>query len=168
MQLYGKNGDQSVSIMINKIQEMVQDRPDPFPINEMPILPFEEVGGVNDIAVQSKYLEFDGWGGLRFVGRFVQDLYPVTNEGMKYIFQGFAGDESDYLIAFFFPVTSAKLPDTVEIEEVENMSDDPETYRKDMADVLNEYEESDWDPELALLDDILASLNIEAFLASEK
>ena len=167
-QLYEENGDQSVSIMLNKIQEMLQDRPDPFPINEMSVLPFEEVGGVNDIAVQSKYLEFDGWGGFRFVGRFVQDLYPVTNDGMKYIFQGFAGDESDYLIAFFFPVTSDKLPDTVEIEEVENMSDDPETYRKDMADVLNEYEESDWDPELALLDDILASLNIEAFLAIEK
>ena len=48
------------------------------------------------------------------------------------------------------------------------MSDDPETYRKDMADVLNEYEESDREPDLALLDDILASLNIEAFLASEK
>ncbi len=167
-QLYEENGDQSVSIMVNTIQEMLQDRPDSFPINEMPVLPFEEVGGVNDIAVQSKYLEFDGWGGFRFVGRFVQDLYPVTNEGMRYIFQGFAGDESDYLIVFFFPVTSDKLPDTAEIEEVENISGDPETYRKDMADALNNYEESDWDPDLALLDDILASLNIEAFIDNLK
>ena len=167
-QLYEENGDQSVSIMVDMIQEMLQDRPDPFPINGMPILPFEEVGGVNDIAVQGKYLEFDGWGGFRFIGRFVQDLYPVTNDGMRYIFQGFAGSASDYLIVFFFPVTSDKLPDTVELEEVENMSSDPETYRKDMVDALNEYEESDWDPDLALLDDILASLNIEAFLDNVK
>ena len=167
-QLYEKNGDQSVSIMINTIQEMLQDRPDPFPINEMPILPFEEVGGVNDFAVQSKYLEFDELGGFRFIGRFVQDIYPVTNERLRYIFLGFAGDESDYLIVFFFPVTSDKLPDTAETEEIENIYGDPETYRNDMADVLNEYEESDWDPDLALLDDISASLNIEAFLASEK
>ena len=87
---------------------------------------------------------------------------------MRYIFQGFAGDESDYLIVFFFPVTSDKLPDTAEIEEVENISGDPETYRKDMADALNNYEESDWDPDLALLDDILASLNIEAFIDNLK
>jgi hypothetical protein len=163
-QLYENNGDQSVSSTISMIQEMIQDRPDPFPINEMPILPFEEVGGVNDIAVQGKHLEFNGLEGFRFTGRFVHDLYPITNDGMLYIFQGFAGDVSDYLIVFFFPVTSDKLPDIVEPEELENISSDPETYRVDMANLLNEYKESDWDPNLATLDDILASLNIEAFL----
>jgi len=164
-QLHENNGDQLVSSMIDMIQEMLQDRSDPFPISEIPVLPFEEAGGaVNDIAAQGKYLEFNGLEGFRFVGRFVQDLYPVTNEGMLYIFQGFFGDVSDYLVVFFFPVTSDKLPDVAEREELDNIYNDPVTYRIDMANLLNGYKESDWEPDLTILDDILASINIDAVL----
>ena len=61
----------------------------------MPVLPFEEIGGVNDLAVQGEYLEFDWFNGMRFVGRFNQDPNPVINEGLYYIYQGF-NEENTY------------------------------------------------------------------------
>jgi len=48
------------------------------------------------------------------------------------------------------------------------MSDDPDAYLKDMADMLNGFKESDWEPSLALLDDILASLDITVSVAEKE
>lgn len=38
--------------------------------------------------------------GYRFVGRFMQDANPVTNQGLQYIYQGFTND-GEYLVSFF-------------------------------------------------------------------
>jgi uncharacterized protein YraI/heat shock protein HslJ len=124
------------------------------------VLPFEEVTGVNDLAVQGEFVDFDWFGGLRFVGRFQQDPNPVIDEGLFYIFQGF-NDDGSCLISFFYPVSSEQLPDTAEEvpeEEFERVDTDPEAYLEEMSQSLNELGVADWDPNLNTLDAVIGSL----------
>ena len=163
-QLWETGGDQGVRITVDMQLEMLQDRPATFPTSGLPVLPFEEVSGYNDLAVQGGYPDFGTFGGLRFVGRHVQDPNPVTNEGLRYIFQGYAGEASEYLVAFFYPVTTESLParEAVSAEEEERSSSDIEGYLAEKAGMLNGLDESAWDPDLSLLDSVLASLSFTA------
>jgi heat shock protein HslJ/uncharacterized protein YraI len=159
-QLWSQEGDDSVSRRISQLQEMLVESTDPFPTSGIPVLPFEEVAGVNDLAVQGEFLEFDWFSGLRFVGRFNQDPNPVINEGLYYIFQGFNEDNS-CLISFFYPVSTDLLPDTAEDvseDEFEQVDTDPTGYIAERAETLNGLIASDWNPDLNLLDSVIGSL----------
>jgi hypothetical protein len=69
-----------------------------------PALPPEEISGVNDLAVQAGRAVSDESSaarrGFRFVGRWAQDANPVTNQSLKYAYQGFTND-GKYLVTFF-------------------------------------------------------------------
>lgn len=164
-ELWERNGDSAVSVMVDVMLEMLQDRPESFPTAGIPVLPFEEIGGTNDLAVQGKYMELGTTRGLRFVGRFVQDPNPVTNEGLRYILWGFSGGASEFLIVFFYPVTTPALPRSsgdVPAAELDRLNADIEAYLQERAGVLNGLSESDWDPSLSMLDAVLASLRFKA------
>jgi heat shock protein HslJ/uncharacterized protein YraI len=159
-QLWEQEGDDSVSRRIEQLQEMLDEQPEEFPASGIPILPFEEVTGVNDLAVQGEYLEFDWFSGLRFVGRFSQDPNPVINEGLFYIFQGFSEDNS-CLISFFYPVRTDSLPDSAEDvpeDEVERVDSDSTGYLSEKVETLNSLVASDWEPDLTTLDAVIGSL----------
>ena len=159
-QLWEQEGDDSVSRRIDQLQQMLDEQPEPFPTSGLPVLPFEEVTGVNDLAVQGEYLDFDWFKGIRFVGRFGQDPNPVINEGLFYIFQGFTEDNS-CLISFFYPVRTGLLPDSAEdvsTDELESVDADPTGYIAEKADSLNNLIASDWGPDLNTLDAVIGSL----------
>lgn len=159
-QLWEQEGDDSITRRIVQLQEMLVEQPESFPTSGLPVLPFEEVAGVNDLAVQGEYLEFDWFKGIRFVGRFSQDPNPVINEGLFYIFQGFNEDDS-CLISFFYPVRTDQLPDSAEdvsTEELESVDADPTGYIAEKADSLNNLIASDWEPDLNTLDTVIGSL----------
>jgi uncharacterized protein YraI/heat shock protein HslJ len=159
-QLWEQEGDDSVTRRMEQLQTMIEEQPEPFPTSGMPVLPFEEIGGVNDLAVQGVYLEFDWFSGMRFVGRFNQDPNPVINEGLFYIFQGFNEDNS-CLISFFYPVGTDLLPDTAEDvpeDELEQVDTDPTGYIDQKTEQLNGLIASDWNPDLTTLDVVIGSL----------
>jgi heat shock protein HslJ/uncharacterized protein YraI len=159
-QLWDEEGDDSITRRIDQLQEMLADQPDPFPTSGLPVLPFEEVTGVNDLAVQGEFLELDWFNGMRFVGRFIQDPNPVINADLFYIFQGFNEDNS-CLISFFYPVRTDLLPDTAEdvsADELESLDADPAGYLNEKIESLNNLIASDWDPDLNLLDAVIGSL----------
>ena len=159
-QLWEQEGDDSVTRRMEQLQTMIEEQPEPFPTSGMPVLPFEEIGGVNDLAVQGEYLEFDWFTGMRFVGRFNQDPNPVINEELFYIFQGFNEDNS-CLISFFYPVSTDLLPDTAEDvpeDELEQVDTDPTGYIDQKAAQLNGLIASDWNPDLDTLDAVIGSL----------
>jgi uncharacterized protein YraI/heat shock protein HslJ len=158
--LWEQEGDDSVSRRIEQLQQMLEEQPEPFPTSGLPVLPFEEVTAVNDLAVQGEYQEFDWFRGIRFVGRFTQDPNPVINEGLFYIFQGFNEDNS-CLISFFYPVRTDLLPDTAEDvseDELESVDADPNAYIDEKIESLNNLIASDWDPDLNTLDAVIGSL----------
>jgi heat shock protein HslJ len=156
------NGDPSISTILDHLEDILAERPLPVPSFGMPSLPMEEITGVNDLAVQGKYLDTDTFQGVRFVGRFAQDASPVTNDGMRYIFQGFSSD-GQHLISFFYPVTTDALPygDQVTSEEQKRVEADTGAYLEERANALNGFASSDWAPDLATLDAVIGSLTFE-------
>jgi hypothetical protein len=59
--------------------------------------------------------------GYRFVGRWGQSPNPVTNQGLRYVYQGFTNDGA-YLVAFFYPVYSMVVMDrAVEVTRYRRM-----------------------------------------------
>ena len=67
----------------------------------LPVLP--PPGGVNDVAVQVAYLDVPGLDatGVRWVGRFSQDLSPVMNYQLRYLFQGLTADGQTLISASY-------------------------------------------------------------------
>ncbi|MGD9047990.1 MAG: META domain-containing protein [Anaerolineae bacterium] len=153
--------DPAVSLALEHLQAILTDRPSPVPPFGMPVLPFEEVTGVNDLAVQGEFLDLPAASGVRFVGRFAQDANPVSNSGLRYIFQGFTPD-GEHLVTFFYPVTTSALPSPEEVssEEQERAASDSMAYLDDTVQMLNALGEGQWDPNLSTLDLVLGSLTI--------
>ena len=79
-----------------------------------------------------------------------------------YTYQGFTND-SKYLVSFFYPVTTAKLPKQAEMSaaEMQKFNSDPQAYIKAQAEMLNKLPTSDWQPDLAKLDALVGSLRIK-------
>jgi heat shock protein HslJ len=170
-EMWDEAGNSSVSERIDMIELYSFALPAPAPTSGMPALPPESIGGsVNDLAVQlDRAVPQDVVNetnatqiGYRFVGRWVQDANPVTNQGLRYVYQGFTND-GQYLVSFLYPVSTAALPDDVSgvpPEEMEQFNSDPQAYMTTEAEQLNALATSDWDPDLATLDALVASLQI--------
>ena len=157
-QMWDQAGNPSVSSTISKIYTWTIVLQSPPPTSGLPALPPEKITGVNDLAVQigraKSDLESASRSGYRFVGRWAQDANPVTAETrLWYTYQGFTND-SKYLVSFFYPVTTAKLPKQAEMSaaEMQKFNSDPQAYIKAQAEMLNKLPTSDWQPDLAKLD----------------
>ncbi len=163
------NGNETVTQRVDEIYVQTITLPYPPQIAGMPVLPTEEVGGRNDLAVQvgrtGATETSASKNGFRFVGRFAQDMNPVTSDGLplRYIYQGFTND-SRYLVAFFYPVNTPLLPTNEEVADSFNTAINTEggyeAFIQAQAEVLNSLATSDWVPDLAELDALVASLTI--------
>lgn len=162
--LWAQNDDPAVQDTVAELKTILQQQPEVFPTSGLPVLPFEEVTGVNDLSVQGEYLDINIGFGVRFVARFAQDVVPVASDNPQlfYIFQGFTEDEQ-YLISFFYPVTTDSLPSADQISEQERqtLESDPDAYLSAKAGELNALEDSDWQPILTTLDGVIDSLTFE-------
>jgi heat shock protein HslJ len=168
LQQWEAAGNPAVSLALEHLQAILAERPSPVPPFGMPVLPFEEVGGVNDLAVQGAYLDLPAASGVRFVGRFAQDANPVSNAGLRYIFQGFTPD-GDHLVTFFYPVATSALPsqEEVSIEEQARAASDYMAYLDETVERLNALGDDQWDPNLSTLDSVLGSLDLGVAGASQ-
>jgi heat shock protein HslJ len=159
--LWSQGEDPSVTIVLDDLEAMLAEQA-AIPASGMLALPFEELGGVNDLAVSGQYQVSGVGSGLRFVGRFVEELRPVTNDGLRYVFQGFSAD-GQYLIAFFYPVTSSALPLAEEITpgELQRLESDLGAYLEEKVEMLSAQGDAGWNPDLSTLDSVLASLTFQ-------
>jgi heat shock protein HslJ len=162
--LWGDAGNATVSATINSIYTFTVALPAPAPLSGLPALPPEQISGVNDLVVQLGRVEPNSdsasKNGYRFVGRWAQDANPVTNGNLRYVYQGFTND-GRYLVAFYYPVTTSQLPDATSAEELAKFTANPQDYIAAQAEMLNELAASDWQPDLAALDAVVASLRIQ-------
>jgi hypothetical protein len=163
------NGNDTVTQRVDAIYQKTVALPYPPPISGLPVLPVEEVGGRQDFAVQvgraSSTETSASKNGFRFVGRFAQDMNPVTSDGLplQYIYQGFTND-SKYLVSFFWVVNSDKLPTNAEVSDSFNNAISTEggyeAFIQAQAELINSFSTSDWTPDLAELDNLVGSLTI--------
>ena len=172
-QMWEENGNLAVSRtmeMIDQLSYMLTSDPE---TAGYPALPYEEIGsGYNDLAVQvGRATATDASAsknGYRFVGRWMPDANPVTNEGMRYVYQGFTND-GKYLVSFWWPVTTSQLPTTasdVPQEDMDAFNNDAQAELQTKAEMLNGLSTSDWEPDLAALDALVGSLQIEGMTAT--
>ena len=165
-QLWDSNGNPAVSSEIAKIYSRTVAIPSPIPTSGWPALPPEEVVGYNDLAVQVGRAASDelsaSKSGFRLVGRWMQDANPVTNQGLRYVYQGFTND-GQYLVTFFYPVTTEQLPNTaadLSAAEQAQFAADPQAAIQKTADELNTQSPA-WEPDLSKLNALVGSLQIE-------
>lgn len=169
-------GNPSVGKTIDAIEQYAYALPNPAPTSGMPVLPYEQIAGYNDLAVQvgravpanELNLTSSAQTGYRFVGRWMQDANPVTNQGLRYVYQGFTND-GKYLVSFWYPVSSDALPSEasqLSQEEMDAFNNDPMGTIAASADALNALAPSDWEPDLDTLDALVASLEISGVPAA--
>ena len=122
-QMWNQAGESVVTRTTTQIYTSTVALQSPPPTAGLPALPPEQISGVNDLAVQISRAKSDldsaSRSGYRFVGRWAQDANPVTAESrLWYTYQGFTND-GQYLVNFFYPVTTAKLPKQADLTDAE-------------------------------------------------
>ncbi len=169
-------GNDAVTRSIQEIQRLNFVLPSPAETSGYPALPFEEIRGVNDLTVQVakaiSQAELNTTSatqdGYRFVGRWAQDANPITNQNLRYTYQGFTND-GVYLVAAWFPESSPAVPNEigdVPAEQMDAFNADNAAYMTAAAEALDSLSADQWDPDLASLDAIVASLQIEGMVAA--
>jgi heat shock protein HslJ len=154
-------GNDSISVTVAALTTLLAEQPvDPQP--PLPVLP--PAPAVNDVAVQVAYFDVPGLDatGMRWVGRFSQDLSPVMNYQLRYIFQGLSAD-GQTLISASFPVTTALLPDSMETmtaDEQAAFEADPQGFLEATASALSFLSPTDFSPSLDALDAMIQSMAI--------
>ena len=171
--MYELNENESITRIMNAIAEMTYSIPEPPPTSGMPVLPLEQVGtGFNDISASVDRIGANSQSttknGYRFVGRWNQDANPVTNQGLRYVYQGFTND-GVYLVSYWNPVRTDALPDNdpdFTQEQWDSFYSDPMAHINSQTENLNGLSASDWQPDLNNLDALVASLQIEGMVSS--
>ena len=161
LEMWDAAGDPGVKNTLSLLEILLNEQPNPFPTEGLPVLPNEQVMGYNDLAVQGRFWSFDRGYGVRFLGRFNQDANPVTNEGLFYVFQGFSYD-GNYFYSFFYPVSTAVLANSVDeipTDEMDRFKQDAAAYIEERTQALNGLAPVDWEPSLETLDSLVSSLN---------
>ncbi len=154
-------GDPFIADTVAQLQTLLTEQP-ANPAPPLPVLP--QLPAVNDFAAQVSYLDLaDGGVGVRFIGRFVQDVAPIENYQLRYVFQGLSADEQ-FLIVASIPVTTTALP-----AEPQSMSGDEyaqfaavyEDYLAEMTAMFDALASTDFTPDLAALDAMIQSVTPE-------
>jgi heat shock protein HslJ len=155
-------GNDYIARSVTALEELVANQPaDP---EALPVLP--PPPAVMDLVVQTDYLDIPGLDatGVRWVGRFSQDLSPVVNYQLRYLFQGLTAD-GQYLISASYPVTTAVLPDNMQAmtaDEQAAFSQDPQGFLEATATVLSLLAPTDFSPSLDALDAMIQSMAVSA------
>lgn len=137
----------------------------------IPILPPRHAGQLID--AQVRYLTFGNGSGIRVLTQFAQDVWPVNNEDLLYVFQGLTND-GRYYVSAFLPVRASFLPDHVDEPEAvpavdgvsfpkfTSMSFDSEYagYQQAITHKLDTTPPEEFSPTLSKLDELVESLLI--------
>jgi hypothetical protein len=125
----------------------------------LPLLPLTNAAQV--FHAQEQYLDSGYVQGLRFISQYSQDPHPIMlNQQLFYTFQGFTDDDAHY-VAAFFPLTTAILPDTIEVKDWEAFHANYDAYLAETTAELNQLPPSGFTPDLTLLDALVTSLRIK-------
>jgi hypothetical protein len=143
---------------IEALQNLLAERGS-FPDGELPLLPVTNAAQM--FHAQAQYLDFGNIQGIRFISQHTQEARPIMlSKEIFYTFQGFTDDEV-YYVAAFFPVTTVVLPDTIEVDDWDAFNANYTTYLAETTTALDQLPPTDFTPDLALLDSVIASLSLE-------
>ncbi|HQY90238.1 META domain-containing protein [Caldilinea sp.] len=160
--IWDEAGDPFVADALAQLETLLSERP-ANPAPPLPVLP--QVGATNDFAAQVSYLDLpDGGAGVRFVGRFAQDVSPIENFQLRYLFQGLSGD-GQFLMVASLPITTTALPtdpQSLDGDAYDAFVANYETYLAETTATFDALAAPNFTPDLAALDAMLLSVTPEA------
>ena len=163
---------QAATQVAQELKDILAEKPKSLPAG-IPILPVQNAGQLID--VQLRYLAFGNGSGLRVITQFAQNSWPIHNEGLLYVFQGLTSDHA-YYISAMLPISATFLPDKVDdpasVPAVDGVSfpafaspdfeAEYSRYQRAVQDKLNNTDPEDFVPSLAVLDELVGSLQVKA------
>jgi len=125
------------------------------------LIPFPHILNANPIFEARRMgTFFPGTSGYLFLTQFGQDISPITNEGLTYVFIG--QSENGLLIAAFFPVNAPGLPASFrEADPGEWQNNFPE-YIKGVKQQFLALQPGDFTPPLDVLENMVYSIAVRA------
>lgn len=142
---------------IETLQDILANKPEA--PEQLPYLPLVNASMV--FSAQFSYQSFASGEGIRFVTMFAQAINPISNQEIFYTFQGLTSD-GRYYVAATFPVRTDALPDDVPADlDWDELAANYEPYIDDVVATLDELSNSDFEPDLTVLDDTVATIKVE-------
>jgi len=167
--LYQANGSSIVADQVTRLEELIATADDrqSLPQGNMPLLPPPD--SLMERWVQFADLDFEQGKGIRYIADspFRQSIGVWTNSTMGYYYQGLT-DDGRFYISLHWPVSTESLPDsTVDapaelLERAGGSRESYNRYEQLLKTELNSLGPSDWFPDLADLDALIASLSIQS------
>ena len=153
---------------IDQLKRLLTARPQA-PEDPLPQLP--PTGAVQQFQARFGYVDFQNGSGIRFLTQLAQDVGPVTNERLLYIYQGITADGMHYVSASL-PISAPFLPNDTQAAPPQGGLPFPDygagdfqsqyqTYRQAVVARLDAAPARELAPDLDLLDALISSIRIE-------
>ena len=161
-------------IFIFPVEEFVQSNPDagqetsdlaavlfgadPASLDELPALPLFPCR--QSVRAGIRPVGFENGQGIRYLAACYQDASPVVNPNLYYSFQGLTNDGQLY-VAAYFPVYAPVLPDAPpDLSDMDAWMLAYPDYLQETNQALDTTPDSQFTPDLALLDSLVQSLSL--------
>jgi hypothetical protein len=136
------------------------------PITGEPALPFLPwINAKQSFCAQPQIIEFQNGSGIRYLSHYAQDPSPVLDQQVFYTFQGLTEDGQFYVSALFpvetgiFPIKPPACPRCGE-PDYDPLAEWTTVLSKQLTQ-LNAQADDDFAPSLALLDNLVKSIQIK-------
>ncbi|MBG0771172.1 MAG: hypothetical protein H0S82_05650, partial [Anaerolineaceae bacterium] len=148
------------SNIIDDLQAALTNHPAGGTSGALPFLPIWNAAQI--FSTNVTYFDFQNGSGVRYLTMYGQALYPVDNQNLFYTFQGLTND-GQYYISAVIPVTNPILPDdgSATVDDWMAFDQNWESYIEGVLQTLNGQSAENFTPNLALLDEMMASFSIE-------
>jgi hypothetical protein len=158
---YEKLGGDTITQQVETLKKILSARPGDYSGN-MPNLPVGNAGQI--IHSQVQYLKLQNGSGLRYLTQFAQDVSPISNDRLVYVFQGITADGA-YYISAIFPITNSSLPANYDKAmkglDPQKFSENFSNYLLDVQKQLNEQKSDSFTPTLDRLDTMMSTVKVE-------
>jgi hypothetical protein len=164
--MYEAAGSDSIITQIETLTAILEERPET--INgRIPVLP--DIPAQQVVSGKTSYSDFNGGSGVGFVASYLQGISPIFNNNLSYLFQGLTGD-GQHWVSFVWPLTVNFLPSLEEAtqEYQDKANNDHPAYLEEVNKMVEEAADSDFDPVLVALDQMMHSLIIGEAAQAEK
>lgn len=150
--------------VIADLQRAIEGMSDADPcVPELPLGTFYHECAHQEFVSNFKQVSFGNGSGVRFATVYaIQDLAPVGNDSLLYVFQGFT-DDGKYYVKVMVEMMHAQLDGMGEIPQEIYLAQDAETinaFFRQYAELF-ETSEDQFTPDIAWIDSVLTSLYIQ-------
>ncbi|HEX8229019.1 MAG TPA: hypothetical protein VF826_06870 [Chloroflexia bacterium] len=148
---------------VNALEAVLRDRPTWTPptwevgeqMPTVPLLPLINAGNI--YLAKQQYMSFRNGSGVRYLAQITQDASPPSQEDTFYIFEGISEkhalyNKREYITAIFPAFLAAPQVATTNASSTEQA--------RLIANMLERAESGDFNPDLRLLDDMVASFQV--------